>query len=85
MKKFAALKAKTYNYLIDDGRKDKKNKRHKKVCHQHINKIALSLNNDNRMQLINSIKIYAYETSKDLVNEKEDIKSKNIIKRYEND
>ena len=50
------------------------------MCHQHINKIALNLNNDNRMQLINSIKTYAYETSKDLVSEKEDIKSKNIIK-----
>ena len=30
MKKFAALKAKTYNYLINDGRKDKKTKGTKK-------------------------------------------------------
>ena len=31
-----------------------------------------------------SIETYAYGTSKDLVNEKEEIKCNNIIKRYKN-
>ena len=34
MKEFVILRGKTYSYLIDDGSEDKKNKRHKKVCHQ---------------------------------------------------
>ena len=34
------------------------------------------------MQSIDSIETYALGTSKDLVNEKEEIKCKNIIKRY---
>ena len=37
------------------------------------------------MQSIDSIEIYAYGTSKDLVSEKEGIKCNNIIKRYNND
>ena len=37
------------------------------------------------MQSIDSIETYAYGTSKDLVNEKEEIKCNNIIKRYKND
>ena len=31
---FAALKPKTYNHLIDDSNENKKNTRHKKVCHK---------------------------------------------------
>ena len=34
------------------------------------------------MQSIDSIETYAYGTSKDLVNDKEDIKCNNKIKRY---
>ena len=34
------------------------------------------------MQSIDSIETYAYGTSKDLVREKEEIKCKDIIKRY---
>ena len=34
------------------------------------------------MQSIGSIETYAFETSKDLVGEKEEIKCNNIIKRY---
>ena len=34
------------------------------------------------MQSIDSIKTYAYGTSKDLVREKEEIKCSNIIKQY---
>ena len=37
------------------------------------------------MQSIDSIEIYAYGTSKDLVSQKEEIKCNNIIKRYKND
>ena len=48
---------------------------------EEINKIGLSSNDDKRMQSINSIEIYAYKTSKDLVSEKEEIKCKKTIKR----
>ena len=37
------------------------------------------------MQSIDSIETSAYGTSKDLVTEKEEIKCKNLIKRYKND
>ena len=37
------------------------------------------------MQSVDSIEAYAYETSKDIVCEKEEIKCNNIIKRYKND
>ena len=50
-----------------------------------IRLLALSSDDDKRMQSIDSIEIYAYETSKDLVSEEEEIKCKNIIKRYKND
>ena len=43
------------------------------------NKIALS-SKDKTMQSIDSIESYAYETSKDLVSEKEKIKCSNIMK-----
>ena len=45
-----------------------------------INKIALSLNDDKRIQSIHLIEAYAYGTSKDLVSEKEEIKYSNIQK-----
>ena len=45
----------------------------------------LSSNDETRMQSIDLIEIYAYETSKDLVSEKGVIKCNNIIKRYKND
>ena len=37
------------------------------------------------MQSIDSIEIYAYGTSKDLVSKQEEIKCNNIIKQYKND
>ena len=52
------------------------------VFAEEINKIALSSNDDKRMKSIDSIKTYGYGTSRDLVSEKEEIKFKNIIKRY---
>ena len=61
-----------------------KTERHN-VLNEEINKIALSSNDDKRMQSISSIETYAYGMSKDLVREKENIKCNNIIKRYKND
>ena len=38
MREFAALRAKAYNYLTNDGSEDlKKKKRQKKVCHKNKN------------------------------------------------
>ena len=54
------------------------------VFTEEINKIALSSNGDKRKQSIDSIETYAYETSKVLVTNKEEIKCNNIIKRYKN-
>ena len=97
MTKFLRLRAKTYNYLIDDGSEDKKAKGTKsvikrkrkfenykktaqfehKLSERHnvftdeINKIALNSNDDKRKQPIDLIEIYAYRTSKYLVNDKE--------------
>ena len=34
MKKFATLRAKIYSYLTENSGKNKKSKRHKRVCHQ---------------------------------------------------
>ena len=52
------------------------------VFTEEINKIALSSNDDKRMQSIDSIETNAYGMSKDLVSEKEEITCNNIIKRY---
>ena len=58
-----------------------KSERHN-VFTEEINKIALSSNDDKRMQSIDLIETYAYGTRKDLVNDKEEIKCNNIIKQY---
>ena len=98
MIEFAALRAETYSYLIDDGRSDKKPKgtekfviklrlkfndykdcllnyeivlksqqRFKNGTHDvytvEINKIALSSNDDKRLQTPDRITSYSYETS----------------------
>ena len=55
------------------------------VFTEEINNIALSSNDEKRMQSIDSTETYAYETSKDLVSEKEEIKCNNIIRLYKND
>ena len=44
---------------------------------KEINKIALSSNDDKRIQWVDSIETYAHGTSKDLVCKKEKIKRKN--------
>ena len=58
-----------------------KSERHN-VCNKEVNKTALSSNDDERMQSIDSIETYAYGMSKDLVSEKEEIKCNNVIKQY---
>ena len=58
-----------------------KSKEHN-VFTEEFNWIALSSNDDQRMQSIDLIETYAYGTSKYLVSEKEEIKCNNIIKRY---
>ena len=50
------------------------------VFTEEINKIALSSTDDKRMRSIDSIETYAYGTNKDVLSEKEVIKSNNIIK-----
>ena len=55
------------------------------VFTEKINKIALSSDDDKRMQSIDLLKSYAYGTIKDLVSAKEEIKCNNIVKRYTND
>ena len=54
------------------------------VFPEEIDKVALSSNDDKRIQLIDSIEVYAYGTSKDLVKKKVQIKCNNIIKQYKN-
>ena len=49
---------------------------------EEINEIAVSSNDGNGIQSINSVELYAYRTSKDLVFKREEIKSNNIIKEY---
>ena len=51
---------------------------------EEMNKIALSSNDDKRMQSIDSIETYAYGMNKNLVCKKEETKCNNIIKQYEN-
>ena len=76
-------------FIKNNGSISKLKKRFKSERHnvftEEISKIALSSNDDIRMQSIDSIETYAYGTSKDLVSEKEEIKCGNIIKRCKND
>ena len=59
-------------------------KSEKHIFTEEIKKIALSKNDDKRMQSIDSIEMYTCGTIKDLVSEKEEIKCNNIRKRYKN-
>ena len=52
---------------------------------EKTNAIALTSNLVKRTRSIDSTETYAYEMSKDLVSEKEEIKCNNIIKQYQND
>ena len=66
------------NRLILKTRERFKSEKH--IYIEEINKIALSLNDDKRMESIDLIETYAYGTSKYLVSKKEEIKCNNIIK-----
>ena len=55
-----------------------------KAFTEEINKIALSSNDDKRMQSIDSTETYAHEMSKYLICKKEKIKRISIIKQYKN-
>ena len=57
------------------------NERHE-VLTKEVQQIALSSNDDKRIQSIDSIEKYAYGTRKDLVSKKENINRSNIIERY---
>ena len=48
---------------------------------EEINSFTLTSNDDKWMQSIDLIETYAYEKSKDLLSEKEEIKCSNIIKQ----
>ena len=52
------------------------------VFTEEVNKIALSANDDKRIQSIDSIKRYVYGTNKELIHKREEIKCINIIKQY---
>ena len=56
-----------------------KSERHN-VFSEDINKIALSSNDDKRMQSIDLIERYEQGTSKDLLSDKQEIKCNNMIK-----
>ena len=53
------------------------------IFNEEISKIALSSNDNKRIQSTDSIE--TYRTSKDLISEKEEIKCNHIIKPYKND
>ena len=72
------------NKLILKTQQRFKSERHN-IFTEEIKKIALCSNDDKRMQSIDSIEIYVYGTSKDLVSEKEEIKCNNIKKQYKNE
>ena len=49
-----------------------------------MHKIALSSNDDKRIQSINSIETYAYGMNRDVVYNKVEIKCNNIMRQYKN-
>ena len=53
-----------------------------KAFTEEINKIALSSNDDKRMQSIDSTETYAHEMSEDLICKKEKIERISTIKQY---
>ena len=52
---------------------------------KEINKMALSSNDDERIQSIDSIETYSHGMSKDLIWKREKFKRINIIRKYKND
>ena len=66
-------------------KKQQRFKSKKHVFTEENNKIALSLNDDKRIQSIDSIETYAHGTSKDMVCKKEGMRCESIIKQCKND
>ena len=52
---------------------------------KEISQILLTVNDDKRTQLFDSIKPYAFGTRKDLVCKKEETECNNIVKQCKND
>ena len=48
---------------------------------EEVSKIALSANDNKKIQSVDSVGTYAYETGKDLISKKEETKCNNIIKQ----
>ena len=71
------------NKLILKTQQRFKSERHN-ISTEEINKIALSCNDDKRIQSIDSIETYVYGMNKILLCKKEEIKCNNIIKQYKN-
>ena len=61
-----------------------KSERHN-VFNEKINEITLSSNDNKRRKSFDSIETYVYETSENLVKEKEEIKCNNMTKEYINE
>ena len=51
---------------------------------EKISKIAVSLNDDNRIQSIGSVETYLHGPSTDLVSKKEQTKRSNVLQHYKN-
>ena len=71
------------NKLILKTQQRFENEKHN-VFTEEVNKNALSSNDDERMQSIDSIETYEYGSTKDLVCEEEETKCNNIIKQCKN-
>ena len=54
----------------------------KNVFIEEVNKIALSPNNDKRIQSIDLVETYASKTNEEIIYKKEENKCNNIIKKY---
>ena len=61
-----------------------KSERHN-VFNEKINEITLSSNDNKKRKSFDSIETYVYETSENLVKEKEEIKCNNMTKEYINE
>ena len=71
------------NKLVLKTQRRFKNEKHN-VFTEVINKIALSSNDDKRIQSIDLVETYAYEMNKNLVYKKEEIRCNNIVKQCKN-
>ena len=66
--------------ILKSEQKFRRNKRN--IFTESVNKIVFSANDDERIQSVDVIEIYAYGMSIDLFCKKKEIKCNNIIKKY---